>query len=96
MTNGTDAFHVAGRFFSSLLICSLYLKPPIVLKFQMYYIFMGLVFFGAIYWIQALKNSWSFCLGLLWIFFVVQFILKIDDNKNELFFLLVGFSLHFF
>ena len=61
----------------------------------MYFIFMGLVFFGAIYWIQALKNSWSFWLGLLWIFFVIQFILKIDDNKNELFFLLVGFLFAF-
>jgi hypothetical protein len=53
--------------------------------------FIGLIFFGAIYWIQALKNSWSFWLGLLWIFFAIQFILKIDNNKNELFFLLVGF-----
>ena len=61
----------------------------------MYFIFMGLVFFGAIYWIQALKNSWSFWLGLLWIFIVIQFILKIDDNKNELFFLLVGFFFAF-
>jgi len=61
----------------------------------MYYTFMGLVAFCAIYSIKALSNIWSFWLGLFWIIFAVQFIIKIESDHNKLLLFLIGFFFAF-
>jgi hypothetical protein len=51
----------------------------------MNWMFIGLVFFGAIYWIKALKNSWSFWLGLLWIFLLSNLFWRLMTIKMNYF-----------